>query len=138
MSAPVGHAERLHELKVWPPYFDALADGSKTFEVRKNDRGFKVGDTLRLREWSHATGYTGREVTRLITYVLESDLWCLPHTAVLGLTALDELATLRARLTQMEAALMQLATHGDCRCGDCMRAVGVMVGARAVLTPEGT
>ena len=37
-----------HVLKVDAPYFDALLDGSKTFEVRKNDRGYQAGDTLVL------------------------------------------------------------------------------------------
>ena len=35
-----------HELKVVPPYFAALLDGRKTFEVRANDRAYQVGDTL--------------------------------------------------------------------------------------------
>lgn len=43
-----------HELKVVPPYFDALVSGSKTFEVRKNDRAYQRGDVLRLREWHPA------------------------------------------------------------------------------------
>ena len=37
-----------HVLKVAPPYFEALNDGSKTFEVRRNDRAFQTGDTLVL------------------------------------------------------------------------------------------
>ena len=41
----------IHELKIWPQYFDAIASGIKTFEVRKDDRGFAVGDTLVLKEW---------------------------------------------------------------------------------------
>jgi hypothetical protein len=36
-----------HLLKVIPPYFDALADGTKPFEVRKNDRAYQTGDTYR-------------------------------------------------------------------------------------------
>lgn len=37
-----------HTLKVQRPYFDALLDGSKTFEVRRNDRAYQRGDTLIL------------------------------------------------------------------------------------------
>ena len=38
----------IHELKTWPQFWPALCDGSKTFELRKNDRGFEVGDILIL------------------------------------------------------------------------------------------
>jgi uncharacterized protein DUF3850 len=37
-----------HELKCWPDYFARLADGSKTFEIRRNDRGYQAGDELVL------------------------------------------------------------------------------------------
>lgn len=35
-----------HRLKVFIKYADAIMDGTKTFEVRKNDRGYKVGDKI--------------------------------------------------------------------------------------------
>ena len=65
-----------HSLKTWPEYFEAVVDGSKTFEVRDNDRGYRVGDTLLLKEWApHKTAvggrYTGREVEVTVTYVLD-------------------------------------------------------------------
>jgi hypothetical protein len=59
-----------HALKVWPAYFEALADGSKGFELRKDDRGFAVGDVLRLQEWAEVGGYSGREVSRGVSYIL--------------------------------------------------------------------
>lgn len=40
-----------HILKIWPQYYCRVADGSKTFEVRKNDRGFQPGDEVHLLEW---------------------------------------------------------------------------------------
>ncbi len=58
----------IHELKCWPIYFKALLDGSKTFEVRRNDRNFAVGDLLALREW--VGNYTGRQITARVTYVM--------------------------------------------------------------------
>ncbi len=67
-----------HELKVWPEFYAALASGEKTFELRRDDRGFNVGDVLYLREWrrlrivdGQALGeYTGRAMQRSITYIL--------------------------------------------------------------------
>jgi hypothetical protein len=59
---------RTHELKTWPSYFGALERGEKTFEFRKDDRSFEVGDVLRLLEYDEM-GYTGREVLRRVTYV---------------------------------------------------------------------
>lgn len=50
-----------HELKILPMYFQAVWDGKKTFEVRKNDRGYKLNDILILKEWD-GTKYTGSAV----------------------------------------------------------------------------
>lgn len=35
-----------HRLKVIIKYADAIMNGTKTFEVRKNDRGYEVGDKI--------------------------------------------------------------------------------------------
>lgn len=37
-----------HTLKTWPTYFDAVVNGEKLFEVRRNDRFFQRGDTVTL------------------------------------------------------------------------------------------
>lgn len=61
-----------HELKTWPEYFEAIRSGLKTFEVRKNDRWFAVGDRLLLREWEPGPNgcFTGRAMTVKVTYLL--------------------------------------------------------------------
>lgn len=41
----------IHYLKCWPSYFEANMMGDKTFEIRKNDRDFKVGDVIELRHY---------------------------------------------------------------------------------------
>lgn len=41
---------------------------------RKNDRGFRIGDTLLLREWDQHDGYSGRWLTVEVTYVLGQDV----------------------------------------------------------------
>jgi hypothetical protein len=62
----------VHELKILPQYFNAIVEGVKTFEVRKNDRNYQVGDILYLREYDFLTfpDYTGREVYVKVTYIL--------------------------------------------------------------------
>jgi hypothetical protein len=61
-----------HELKTWPSYFKSVWDRIKTFEVRKNDRDFKVGDTLILKEYFNAADhYSGREIEAQVEYILD-------------------------------------------------------------------
>lgn len=67
----------VHDLKIWPGHFEAILLGRKTFEVRRDDRDFQVGDLLLLREWlpgtdireNPAAGYTGRSITRRISHL---------------------------------------------------------------------
>ena len=44
----------------------------KNFELRKNDRGFAVGDIVVLREWKSGGGHTGRYRAKFIQYILEN------------------------------------------------------------------
>lgn len=97
-----------HVLKTWPGPFAAVRDGLKTFEWRRDDRGYEVGDVLRLREWdpccsvcgqecssermSHfalpsvatcnggrgARGYTGEEIVARVMYVLRGPAFGVP------------------------------------------------------------
>jgi hypothetical protein len=63
-----------HELKTWIEYFQVIESGEKSFELRKNDRDFKKGHLLLLREYNKETHeYTGRKLSRKITYVLKGD-----------------------------------------------------------------
>lgn len=60
-----------HELKIWPEYFSAVASGKKRFELRKNDRDFKVGDTLILSEFDpNKNAFTGNAKRVRVTYLL--------------------------------------------------------------------
>lgn len=71
---------RTHTLKAHPRFMDALLDGSKNFEVRRDDRMFAKGDTLRLVEWDSDTMgcvctldecYSrGRVALRRVVYIL--------------------------------------------------------------------
>ena len=39
---------KTHDLKLNTEFCDAVLSGEKTFEVRKNDRGFQTGDLIRF------------------------------------------------------------------------------------------
>lgn len=60
----------VHNLKILPMYFEEVRLGNKTFELRKNDRPYNVGDTLILKEFD-GNNYTKRELTRETTYILQ-------------------------------------------------------------------
>lgn len=62
-----------HELKIWPQYYCRVADGSKTFEVRDNDRGFQPGDTVKLLWFSPETNrydphIDGKRIYPILTF----------------------------------------------------------------------
>lgn len=42
---------KTHKLKTHPEHFQKVWDGIKTFEIRRDDRGFEIGDTVILDEY---------------------------------------------------------------------------------------
>jgi hypothetical protein len=69
--ADVPRAPMTHTLKTWAEFYGKVASGEKNFEVRFNDRDFRVGDTLVLEEYDPQwRTFTGQKVERVVTYVL--------------------------------------------------------------------
>lgn len=62
----------IHELKILPRFYNDIINKEKNFEIRRNDRDFKVGDILILREFVSGE-YTGRECRKQIQYILKGD-----------------------------------------------------------------
>ena len=63
---------KTHTLKILPEYHRALLEGRKTFEVRKNDRDFREGDTLMLEQYDSELARTfGAPLWLKVTYVLK-------------------------------------------------------------------
>lgn len=83
----------VHKLKTLDRYYDAVAAGTKTFEVRKNDRAFQTGDILLLERITEAGFYTpsgtpGQVVSlrKRITYLLQGGQFGIePQYCILGL-----------------------------------------------------
>lgn len=76
----------VHELKCWTIYFQSILTGEKEFEVRINDRGFKVGDSLLLKEWDETKEqYTKRQIIKRITYMIQGTMGLPENVCVMQL-----------------------------------------------------
>lgn len=60
--------QNIHKLKILPEYFLAAYNEIKQFEIRKNDRDFKVGDYVILKEFD-GEEFTGEKIHGRITYI---------------------------------------------------------------------
>lgn len=84
----------IHELKIKPQYYEDTKIGIKTFEIRKNDRDFKLGDILILNEYSlddsGAGTYSGRALTVRVTYLLNDPEYCKEGFVILGIIPVGE------------------------------------------------
>lgn len=66
----------LHKLKCWPQYFKEIVEGRKTFEMRKNDRDYHVGDKLLLQEYdplNMSQPYSGKKQKVRVNYIVSGD-----------------------------------------------------------------
>lgn len=130
-----------HDLKCHPHFFAAIVEGKKTFEIRRNDRDYRVGDTLRLREFDPSYGNTGKEAGPFeVVYLMTAEDFpaILPGFVIMGLGGLPEAVThtssdepsivLPERLAEL-AHIEVVETKGEHRkYGLCTRAEGCVCG----------
>ncbi len=75
---------RVHNVKSWSHFYQAIVAGLKTHDLRKNDRGYEVGDTLMLHEYDNVNGgFTGQRRAVTITYITDNRMPCAFSSAVL-------------------------------------------------------
>ncbi|MDZ5759364.1 ASCH/PUA domain-containing protein [Carnobacterium maltaromaticum] len=61
---------KVHELKIASEFFEAVKDGRKKFEIRKNDRNYQEGDILILKEYDPITQlFSGEAIKVEISYM---------------------------------------------------------------------
>lgn len=70
-KSEIGHRldSRIHDLKILSEYYHAVKNGSKTFEIRKNDRKFKVGDIVVLKEFDGKSYVKSDPIIKTIKYI---------------------------------------------------------------------
>ena len=63
---------RIHQIKILDKYYRAITSGTKTFEIRINDRNYQVGDLLKFNviNDNRITIHQPKELY-MITYILE-------------------------------------------------------------------
>lgn len=81
---PSQQEKKVHDVKLGATFFDDVKTGRKTFELRKNDRGYKEGDTIVLHEYKDGAT-TGRTITKKIVYMLEDFTGLEDGYCILGL-----------------------------------------------------
>ena len=77
----------IHELNTCDEFMPDIATGKKTFEVRKEDRNFSLGDHVILNGWNMLLSeYTKDKILALITYKLDGGQFGIkPGYCVLGI-----------------------------------------------------
>jgi hypothetical protein len=65
---------KVHIVKCVSPFFEAVWEEHKPFEIRKDDRGYQTGDVIVLRHWDDAGRYdrAGKALIFRIGFVLRS------------------------------------------------------------------
>jgi hypothetical protein len=77
-------SKMIHELKTWPIPFQAVKSGEKKAEFRLDDRGYRIGDVLILREWDPETeAYTDERLYRRVTHIVRGGQFGIPSGYVM-------------------------------------------------------
>ncbi len=87
------NGSKVHQIRLSAQYFDDVCNGKKSFEFRKNDRNYKVGDILEMMEFKDGRN-TGRMVKVLVTYFLDGytgmeDDYCIMAIKVMSVCRTD-------------------------------------------------
>lgn len=99
----------IHAVKITPKYFPDVISGKKTFEIRANDRDYRVGDFLALNVYAPKANapeqdcYTGQSALFEITYIFNDPSYCKSGYIILGTKPVDYVTVGR---TGSEAAVL--------------------------------
>ncbi len=78
--------------KAYKNLFEKVLSGDKKFDIRLADENYNEGDILILKEIDEKINFTGRELKRKITFVLETkdcDFWKKEDVDKFGLVVLS-------------------------------------------------
>lgn len=92
-SASQGSGPKIHQIRLSAQYFEDVCSGKKNFELRKNDRGYKIGDILEMMEYKDGRN-TGRMARAEVTYLLEDytgleEGYCIMAVKIMYICGID-------------------------------------------------
>jgi len=71
----------IHHLKIEEKYLNAIKDGSKTFEIRFNDRDYQVGDILVFQDPREENG----QYAAIVTFMISDERFCKENFVVMSI-----------------------------------------------------
>lgn len=69
-----------HILDIQDKYFNDIKIGIKTFEIRRNNRNYSIGDDLTLVNLK-----TNEVITKTITYITDVSIYDIDYILILGI-----------------------------------------------------
>lgn len=91
-SAFCGDGQKVHQIRIGTTFFNDVCSGGKSFELRKNDRGYAKGDILEMMEFTNGK-YTGRSVKVHVTYILEDFAGLKEDYCIMAIKIMDMYGT---------------------------------------------
>ena len=70
----------IHHLDILDNYYIDIQRGLKTFEIRRTNRNYKIGDTLILKNKT-----TQKTIKKTINYINDLSIYNIKHIIILGL-----------------------------------------------------
>jgi len=70
----------IHNLEIQHKYFTDISSGIKSFEIRRKNRNYKVGDILILKSLQ-----TNEIIKKQIKYICDLSIYDINHILILGI-----------------------------------------------------
>ena len=70
----------VHHLDIKNNYYEDIQSGLKTFEIRRTNRNYQIGDTLILKNEK-----TQKTIKKTINYINDLSIYNIKHIVILGL-----------------------------------------------------
>lgn len=81
-----------HRLKIKSEHYINIINGTKTAEIRYNDRNYQVGDMLILNEIDSLGNFTGNSCQVVVTHILDDSEYFKTGYVMLSFHMLNKLS----------------------------------------------